>query len=180
MPWTVVSAIPPGSAPRNLGEVSGQADGPAPRPRRRVDRLLGGAARESAPRPVRNPADSPRAVRQAALLVGLEAAALAVVAGVLLVLTVTSTPDSLGRALAEVAYTLLGAAVLGAGAVGLWRVSPWARGPVVVLQLLLGLSGYVTAFQAGLPLLGVPVLLCVAGVLWFLATPEARLAYSER
>lgn len=119
-------------------------------------------------------------MRRAALLVGLESVALTVVTLVVLGLTLTSTPDSLGRALAEVVYVGLGAAALGAAGVGLWRVSPWARGPVVVLQLLLGLLGYVTAFEAGRPLLGLPVLACVAGVLWFLATPEARLAYSER
>ncbi|KQS73326.1 hypothetical protein [Modestobacter sp. Leaf380] len=154
--------------------------GPDPRSRRRAERLLGGAAEESAPRPRRPASQAPGAVRLAALLVGVEAAALAVVAAVVLVLTLTSTPDSVGRALAEVVYVGLGAGALGAAAVGLWRVSPWARGPVVVLQLLLGLLGYVTAFEAGRPLLGLPVLALVAGVLWFLATPEARLAYSER
>ncbi len=153
---------------------------PAPQPRRRAERLLGGAARESAPKPSRPASEAPRAVRLAALLVGLEAAALAVVALLVLFLTLTSSPDSVGRALAEVVYVGLGAAALAAAAVGLWRVSSWARGPVVVLQLLLGLLGYVTAFEAGRPLLGLPVLVCVAGVLWFLATPEARLAYAER
>lgn len=113
-------------------------------------------------------------------MVALEAAGLAVVAVVVLVLTFTSTADSVGRALAEVVYVALSAAALGAAAVGLWRVSPWARGPVVVLQVLLGLFGYVTAFEGDRPLLGIPVLAVVAGVCWLLATPEARLAYRER
>jgi hypothetical protein len=149
-------------------------------PRRWSERLLGGAARESAPRPPRPESQAPRSLRLAALLVGLEAVALAGVAVVLLWLTLTSTADSLGRALAEVVYVLLGAAALAVAARGLWRVAAWARGPVVVLQLLLGLLGYVSAFEAGRPLVGLPVLACVAGVCWFLATPEARLAYSER
>jgi hypothetical protein len=144
------------------------------------ERLLGGTARESAPRPARPVGRAPRAVRLAALLVGLQAVAAAVVAAVLLWLTLTSTADSLGRALAEVVYVLLGAAALGLAARGLWRVAAWARGPVVVLQLLLGALGYATAFEAGRPLVGLPVLVCVAGVCWFLATPEARLAYSQR
>ncbi|MFC7573581.1 hypothetical protein ACFQX8_14920 [Klenkia terrae] len=119
-------------------------------------------------------------MRLAALLVGLEAAATLVVAGVVLWLTLTGDPDSVGRALAEVVYVLLGAGALAAGAGGLRRVAGWARGPVVVLQVLLGALGYVTAFEADRPLLGLPVLACVAGVCWFLATPEARLAYSDR
>ena len=149
--------------------------------RRWTERLLGGTARETAPRPVRAPVDdAPRAVRLAALLVGLEAAAALVVAGVVLWLTVTGDPDSVGRALAEVVYVLLGAGALASCAVGLRRLAGWARGPVVVLQLLLGALGYVAAFQAQRPELGVPALACVAGVCWFLATPEARLAYADR
>ena len=63
---------------------------------------------------------------------------------------------------------------------GLWRVSSWARGPVVVLQLLLAVIGYSLAFQAERPLLGVPVLALVALEFYLLATPEARLAFLER
>lgn len=149
----------------------------AARPRRRAEGLLGGAAQERAPR--RDRGTAPAALRRAALLVGLEAAALTVVALVVLVLTVTSTPDSVGRALAEVVYVGIGAGALAASAVGLWRVSAWARGPVVVLQLLLGALGYTMAFEADRPLLGVPVLVTVALTLYQLATPEARLAYAE-
>ncbi len=151
-----------------------------PGDRRWTERLLGATARETAPRPPRPTTAAPRAVRLAALLVGLQSAAAVVVAAVVLWLTVTGEPDSVGRALAEVVYVLLGAGALAACAVGLRRVAAWARGPVVVLQLLLGALGYVTAVEAQRPLLGVPVLLCVAGVCWFLATPEARLAYAPR
>ncbi len=159
--------------------MSGRAQDPGGR--RWTERLLGGAARETAPRPARPVVDAaPRSLRLAALLVGLEAAAAVVVAGVVLWLTVSSDPDSVGRALAEVGYVLVGAGALAACALGLRRVAAWARGPVVVLQLLLGAFGYVTAFSAQRPLLGVPVLVCVAGVCWFLATPEARLAYTPR
>jgi hypothetical protein len=73
-----------------------------------------------------------------------------------------------------------GAAVLGAAAVGLSRVASWARGPVIVLQLILAALGYTTAFEAERPLIGVPVLVLVAAVLYLLATPESRLAYLER
>ena len=159
--------------PSNEGKVPG-------RRRPRVEGLLGGAAEPTAPRPERRSSAAPVAVRRAALVVAVEAAAAAVLAAVLLVLTLTSSPDSVGRALAEVVYVALGAALLAAGAVGLWRVSAWARGPVIVLQLLLGVLGYTAAFQAERPLIGVPVLVLVAVELYLLATPEARLAYLHR
>jgi hypothetical protein len=119
-------------------------------------------------------------VRRAALVVVVEAAAAAVLALALLYLTLTSSPDSVGRALAEVVYVGMAAVLLAAGAVGLWRVSGWARGPVVVLQLLLGVLGYTAAFQAGRPLIGVPVLAAVVVTLYLLATPESRLAFYRR
>jgi hypothetical protein len=112
--------------------------------------------------------------------VAVEAAALAALAVFLLFLTLTSSPDSVGRALAEVVYVGLGAALLAAGAVGLWRVSGWARGPVIVLQLLLAVVGYTAAFQADRPLWGAPLLAAAAVELYLLATPDARLAFSDR
>jgi hypothetical protein len=121
----------------------------------------------------------PAAVRRAALVVGLEGLAFGVLAVVLLVLSVVGSPDSLGRALAEVVYVGLAAAALLTCARGLWRLASWARGPVVALQILLGVLGYTSAFQAEQPLVGVPVLVLVGLVLYLLATPEARLAYSD-
>ena len=120
------------------------------------------------------------AVRRAALVVAVEAVAAAVLALVLLFLTLTSSPDSVGRALAEVVYVGLAAALLAGGAVGLWRVSGWARGPVIVLQLLIAVLGYTMAFQADRPLWGVPLLAAAALELYLLATPEARLAFFNR
>jgi len=114
------------------------------------------------------------------VIVGVEAAAVAAGALTLLWLTFTSTPDSLPRAVAEVVLLALGATLLGAAARGLWRVAGWARGPVVVLQLLLGALAFTTAFQAGRPLIGLPVLALVAAELYLLFTPESRLAFFER
>jgi hypothetical protein len=161
--------------------VSGQQDGGSAqrRVRPRAERLLGGPAAER-PQEDRPRAEVPGAVRRAALVVAVESAALAAVALVLLWLTLTSEPDSVSRALAEVVYVSLGAGLLGAAAVGLWRMSGWARGPVVVLQILLGLLGYTLAFEADRPLIGVPVLALVAVELYLLATPEARLAFFRR
>jgi hypothetical protein len=146
-------------------------------PRRRSHRLLGAAARPSAPRPERVRPEAPASLRWAAVLVGVEAAALGGLALLLLWLTITGTADLLGRAIAEVLIVALVAAALVAAAVGLSRVAGWARGAVVAAQIFFGLSGFVAAFEAGRPLIGVPILLVVAGVLYLLATPEARLAY---
>jgi hypothetical protein len=148
-------------------------------PRSWSDRLFGAAAEPSAPRPPRAHPEAPPALRWAALVVAIEAMTIALGALALLWLTFTSTADSLARALAEVVVVAAGAAVLGACALGLSRVAPWARGPVIVLQLLLGALAYTTAFEAGLPLIGVPVLALIATELYLLATPEARLAYLE-
>jgi hypothetical protein len=114
------------------------------------------------------------------VVVGVEAAAIGAGALFLLYLVLTSTADSMSRALAEVVVIGAGAAVLAAAAVGLWRVATWARGPVVVLQLLLAALAYTTAFEAGQPAIGLPVLVLVATELYLLATPESRLAYLER
>ncbi len=78
-----------------------------------------------------------------------------------------------------IARVALAAAALAAGAVGMWRMSAWARGPVVVLQILLGLFGYQAAFSFERPELGLPALVLVAVTLYLLATPESRLAYLE-
>lgn len=163
--------------PRNLAVVTQESPVPPRSPRRRADRLFGAAAESPAPRPPRERPEAPASVRWAAALVGLEAAATAFGALVLLWLTLTGNPDSVSRAVAEVVLVGGGATVLTLAAVGLWRVSSWARGPVVALQILLGLLAFTTAFQAEQPLIGVPVLALVAAVLYLLATPEARLAF---
>jgi hypothetical protein len=152
---------------------------PSQQPRRLTERLFGATAESSAPRPQRPRTVAPRSVRWAAVVVGVQAAAIAVGALVLLYLSLTSTADSLGRAVAEVVIVGAGAAVLAAAAVGLWRVAAWARGPVIVLQLLLAALAYTTAFEAGQPVIGLPVLVLVAAELYLLATPEARLAFLE-
>lgn len=157
-----------------------EPSGVPPQPSRRaLDRLFGAGAEPSAPRPQRARIEAPTSLRRAAFLVGVEAAAAAVGALAWLWLTLTSTPASVARALAEVVILAFVAAGLGAAALGLARVAGWARGPVVAAQLFFGLSGFVAAFEAERPLVGVPVLLVVAGVLYQLATPEARLAYLE-
>ncbi|WP_040338341.1 hypothetical protein [Candidatus Blastococcus massiliensis] len=152
----------------------------SPQPRRLADRLFGAVTPAPAPRPVVPGPEAPPSVRRAAVLVAVEGAGFVALALLLLWLTFAGEPDSVPRALAEVVLAGLVAAVLGAGAAGLWRLAGWARGPVVAVQIFLGLSGFVAAFQAGRPEIGLPILALVAGVLYLLMTPEARLAYLDR
>jgi hypothetical protein len=165
---------------RNLAVVT-ERDGAQPQQRgRRSERFFGAAAEPTAPRPERARPETPRSLRWAAAVVGAEAAAIGVGALAWLWLTLTSTPESLARAVAEVVLIALVAAGLGVAAVGLSRASGWARGPVIAAQIFFGLSGFVAAFEAERPLIGIPILLVVAAELYLLATPEARLAYFER
>jgi hypothetical protein len=143
-------------------------------------RLFGEAADAPAPRPERARPEVPRSLRWAALVVALQAIAVAVLAVVWLWLTVTGSAESMGRALAEVVILVLVATGLGAAARGLARVSGWARGPVIAAQVFFGLSGFVAAFEAERPEIGVPILIAVATELYLLATPESRLAFLER
>jgi hypothetical protein len=160
--------------------VNEPAGAPRQPPARRTDRLFGAAAQPSASRPERSRPEAPRTLRWAAIVVGVEAAAIGVAALVLLYLVLTSTAASMSNAIAQVVVVAAGAAALGVAAVGLWRVASWARGPVVVLQLLLAALAYTTAFEAGRPAIGLPVLVLVAVELYLLATPESRLAYLKR
>ncbi|MCU1603806.1 MAG: conserved rane protein of unknown function [Modestobacter sp.] len=167
---------------RNLAAVAAQ-DGGAKggrRSRPRAEVLLGGTAEPTRPRVERSTERAPRAVRRAALVVAVEAALLLCLAVVILVLTVVSSPDSVGRAVAEAFYVLAGGLLLAGAAAGLWRVAAWSRGPVIVLQVLLGVVGYSFAFPGERPLIGLPVLALAAVEIYLLLTPEARLAFAER
>jgi hypothetical protein len=148
--------------------------------RRRAERLFGAPAVGAAPRRQRPAGEAPRTLRWAAVVVVVEAVAAVAAAVVTAVLTaagrVASTPNAVGI----VVFALLAAGVLGGCARGLWRVAPWARGPVVALQLLLALLGYTAAFTAQAPAVGVPMLAAAAVTLYLLATPESRLAYADR
>jgi hypothetical protein len=119
-------------------------------------------------------------MRWAAVVVGIQAGLVAVGAVFWLWLTLTSSPESLSRAIAEVVILALVAAGLAAAARGLARVAGWARGPVIAAQIFFGLAGFVAAFEAQRPLIGLPILVLAAAVLYLLATPESRLAYVER
>ena len=85
-------------------------------------------------------------------------------------------PDSLGRALLDAAFALAAAALLGVGARGLFRLSPAARTPVLVVQFLAIPVSYSLAFQADRVGYGGPILIAALAVIYLLFTPPARAA----
>ncbi len=109
--------------------------------------------------------DSPRTVLGAGLLVCLQGLA-GVVFAVLLVISGLSGSSSQGANIyGEAAYfVVLAAGVLACG-VGLVLGRHWARGPSIVLQLLLlGVSWYVIG-PSGQPAYGIPIAALCAAVL---------------
>ena len=116
----------------------------------------------------------PRPLRIAVALVAVEGVALVGAAGVLVVKTITGKPsDALGAVLA--ALIALGvAAGLAYAARALHRLQPWARSPVVVMQLLALPVSYSLAFQAGRVGYGAPIMLVALVTLFLLFTPPVR------
>jgi hypothetical protein len=121
-------------------------------------------------------AGPPSGVRAAAVVVLLEAAALAGTAVVLVVLAFIHTTTRLWAAVAIVGFALLGAAVLALCARGLVRLRPSARSPVVLVQLLALPIGYSLGIQAGRVVVGVPILIAAITVLVLLFLPSSRQA----
>jgi hypothetical protein len=121
-------------------------------------------------------AQVPGQVRAAAAVVCAEALALLCAAGVLVAKTLTGHPDNVGRALLGAGLALAGALCLALAARGLLRLSPAARTPVVVLQLLALPVSYSLAFQAHRVAFGGPILVVALAVLYLLFTPPSRAA----
>jgi hypothetical protein len=116
----------------------------------------------------------PGQLRMAIALIGLESLALRSLAVVLLFKTITGHPHSLPAALLGVAMTVFGAAVLFLCARGLAALSPSARSPVVVIELIALPVSYTLTFQAGLVGYGAPILVIALAVLYLVFTPAVR------
>ncbi len=118
----------------------------------------------------------PGPLRIAAAIIALEALALVGAAVVLVVKTVTGSPQHVWGALLGAALALIGAAALAAAARALLFLRPAARSPIVVLQLLAVPVSYSLWFQAGLIAYGAPIMVAALAVLFLLFTPPARAA----
>ena len=115
-------------------------------------------------------------VTRAALLVGLEGAALTVLGAGYGVAGAVGDPFDRTATLLEAAFAVVAGVLVLLVARGLHRVRGWSRSPAVVLQLL-ALPGGVGRVQGRVWYAAVPVLGLAAAVLYQLATPEARLAF---
>ncbi len=129
--------------------------------------------------PPAEPDRAPETVRFAALVVFAQAAALAVITVVLLVLAAVHSSQRLWAALAIAAFALLGALICYLCGRGLLGLRPSARSPIVLLELLALPVGFSLGVQAGRPLAGVPVLVSAVAVLLLLFTPTARAALNR-
>jgi len=131
-----------------------------------------GKTTPTVPDPVPGPVPGP--VRLAAILVFVEAAALAVTAVALLVLAFVHTSTRLWAALTVAGFALLGAVVLALCARGLSRLRPSARSPIVVVQIIALPVGYSLGFQNGRFLLAAPMLILAVAVLVLLLSKPSR------
>jgi hypothetical protein len=122
------------------------------------------------------PLSSP--VTRAAVLVAVQGAALLVLGVGYAVAGVLAQPYDRLAALLEAGLAAFAGALVLLVARGLGRAAGWARSPAVVLQLL-ALPVGVGLVQGRVWYAAVPVLLLAAGVLYELATPEARLAFRD-
>jgi hypothetical protein len=115
-------------------------------------------------------------VSLAALLVAGEGAALAVLGLGYGVAGVVGQPFDRAATLLEAGFAVGTGILVLLVARGLRRSAGWSRSPAVVLQLL-ALPVGVGLVQGEVWYAAVPVLLLAGGVLYLLATPQARLAF---
>jgi hypothetical protein len=121
----------------------------------------------------------PSAVRVAAALVAVEGAALALIGPAYGVAGLVGDPFDRTATLLEAAMALTAGVLLLLVARGLSRTAGWARSPAVVAQLL-ALPVGVGLVQGRVYWAAVPVLALAVAVLYALATPSAREAYSGK
>jgi hypothetical protein len=117
---------------------------------------------------------SPTTVRQAAVVVALEGAALVVVAAVLVVRHLAGVEDVpwLSGYGTAAWFVIMGSAVLAAGC-ALWTGRRWGRGIAVFAQLLLLPVAWYMAVGSHQWLYGVPVGLAALATLALLFSPSA-------
>ncbi|GAB2486616.1 hypothetical protein [Jatrophihabitans fulvus] len=120
--------------------------------------------------------DVPTPIRAACGVLVLEALALFAAAAFYVYGTAFGHPNGVARSLvAALMAAGVGVGIL-MGASGLLKLSPAARSPMVVVQLLALPVAYSLAFQAGRVLWGGPILIAAVAVIYLLFTPPARQA----
>ncbi|MBC7375035.1 MAG: hypothetical protein H7323_13690 [Frankiales bacterium] len=120
--------------------------------------------------------DLSSSVTRAAVLVAAQGLALMALGTAYGVAGAVGDPFDRAATLLEAGLAVLAGSVLLLVARGLQGVRGWSRSPAVVLQLL-ALPVGAGLVQGGIYYAAVPVLGLAGGVLYQLATPEARLAF---
>ena len=134
--------------------------------------------KDSTSGPLDGPPDrvrGPATLRWAVGLLAAQAAGLAVLTVLVVYADLVATATTVQGAIGLTIFTALMAALLGVFAWSLHRRRRWARGPAIVLQLLLVPIGW-TMVSGGQPAFGIPVIalgLIGAGLLLAPATREA-------
>lgn len=116
-----------------------------------------------------------RTLRWAVLLLAAQAVAVAALAGYVGWEAVTTKSASTSTAVATLVLTAVFAIVLGLLSYSLWGLRGWARGPAIVLELLLVPIGY-TMVSGGLRWVGVPVMVIGVFGAGLLLAPSTRAA----
>jgi predicted metallopeptidase len=122
------------------------------------------------------PAAVPKALVVAVALLRLEVLALIGTAIVLVVLSFTRTTTRLWAALTIAAFALLAAVVLWLCSRGLLALRAGASTPALLLELLALPVTYSLGFQAGRPLIAVPIMVAALAVIALLLSAPARRA----
>jgi hypothetical protein len=120
-----------------------------------------------------------RTLRWAVVLLAIQTVGLVAIVGWLSYADLASPSQSTASAVGLTVFVALWAALLGGLAWALWRLRSWARGPAIVLELLLVPIGYSMASN-GLPWVGVPVLLLGLTGAGLLLAPSTRAALGLR
>ena len=121
----------------------------------------------------------PATLRWAVVLLGIQTLGLVALVGILVFADVRSTSTSTSGAAGLTAFVVLVAALFG---LFVWALSgrrAWARGPAIVLELLLLPVGY-SLVTSGLAFLGIPVLVVGATTAALLLAPATRAALGAR
>lgn len=125
------------------------------------------------------PEPAPASLRTALLLLGAEAVLLTLLTVFLVYAALAGEGSTAGTAVGTTIFVALLAGLLGWFAWSLFRRRAWARGPAIVLQLLLVPIG-ATMLTGGAPTLGIPTILLGLVGAGSLLAPTTRGALDRR
>jgi hypothetical protein len=121
----------------------------------------------------------PATLRWAVVLLGVQAVGLVLLVALLVYADVRSTSNSVSGAVGLTIFAVLIAALFGLLVWALAGRRAWARGPAIVLELLLLPVGY-SLITSGLAAIGIPVLVLAGATAALLLSPSTRAALGAR